>query len=187
MKNTWFTSDPHFAHTNILKHMPLRAEVFGDLRTMENAFIGVINEMVSPDDTLVIAGDFCWKASKVGHFRQRIKAREIMFAWGNHDARSVENHVSKFRQMLFQKFNGIWFHIQHYPLVSWRKMQHGGIGCYGHSHGMFEEQLDEWMPYRNAMDIGIDNAYRLTGVYRPFHIDEVIERCSNPPERIDHP
>jgi hypothetical protein len=26
----------------------------------------------------------------------------------------------------------------------------------------------------------------LTGLYRPFHIDEIIERCSNKPERIDH-
>lgn len=187
MSDIWFTSDPHFAHPNILKHMPLRGEAFEDITDMEDCFIDTINSLVKRDDTLVVAGDFCWKAGRVGHFRQRLNVRELMMAWGNHDARSLENHVSKFRQMLFQKFNGLWFHIQHYPLVSWRKMQHGGIGCYGHSHGMFEEQLDEWMPRRNAMDIGIDNALQLTGSFRPFHIDEVIERCSNPPERIDHP
>jgi calcineurin-like phosphoesterase family protein len=187
MKDVWFTSDLHLAHANILKHMPLREEVFGDLRTMEDCFIDTINGLVKKDDTLVMAGDFCWKASMVGHFRQRLNVREIMFAWGNHDARSVEKHVSKFQQMLFQKFNGIWFHIQHYPCLSWRKMQRGGIHCYGHSHGMFEDQLDAWMPFRNSMDVGIDNAYQLTSTYRPFHIDEVVARCSNPSERIDHP
>lgn len=187
MSEVFFTSDLHFAHANILKHMPARQEVFGDIRTMEDAFIDTINEMVKPGDTLVCAGDFCWKASKVGHFRQRMKVRELMMAWGNHDARPLENHVSKFRQMLFQKFNGRWFHICHYPMVSFRKMQRGGIHCYGHCHSLAEDQLDEWMPHRNSIDVGIDNAYRLTGEFRPFHIDEVIERCSNPPERIDHP
>ena len=187
MRDIWFTSDLHLAHGNILKHMPLRAEVFEDIQHMEDCFIDTINRMVKPEDLLIIGGDFCWKAGRAGHFRQRLNVREIMMAWGNHDAKSLENHVSKFRQMLFQKLNGVWAHIQHYPCLSWRKMQRGGIHLYGHSHGMFEETLDEWMPYRNAMDIGIDNALQLTGQFRPFHFDEIIARCSNPPERIDHP
>jgi hypothetical protein len=52
---------------------------------------------------------------------------------------------------------------------------------------MFEEQLDELWPYRNSMDIGIDAALQLTGTFRPFHIDEVIARCSNDSGRVDHP
>jgi hypothetical protein len=66
-------------------------------------------------------------------------------------------------------------------------MQRGGIHCYGHSHGEFEEKLDDLWPYRNAMDIGIDNAFDLTGEFRPFHYEEIIERCSYPATRIDHP
>lgn len=186
MSETWFTADPHFDNGSILEHMPLRKEVFGDLRTMENSFIDVMNEIMSPRDRLIIAGDFCWRASKVGHFRQRLKVREILFTRGNHDAPSARKHFSQFEWMLFPKINGKHFHIQHFPCLSWRKMQRGGIHVYGHSHGLFEEQLDELWPFRNSIDVGVDNAYRLTGLYRPFHIDEIIERCSNKPERIDH-
>jgi len=184
MPDIWFTADTHFAHPNILKHMPLRE--FEDIVDMEDCFINTINDLVKPKDTLVVAGDFCWKAGQVGHFRQRLNVREIHVAMGNHDAASLKNHVSMCRDMLFEKFNGRWFHIVHYPLLSWRKMNHMGICCYGHSHGLAEEMLDELWPYRNSMDIGIDAALQLTGQFRPFHIDEVVARCSNDSERIDH-
>ena len=135
--------------------------------------------MVKPSDLLIVAGDFCRKAGRAGHFRQRLNVKEIHVAMGNHDAASLKNHVSVCRNMLFERFNDRWFHIQHYACLSWRKQHHGGIHCYAHSHGMFEEQLDELWPYRNAMDVGVDNALQLTGSFRPFHIDEIIERCSN--------
>jgi calcineurin-like phosphoesterase family protein len=167
--------------------MPRREGMFVDIMDMEDCFIDAINDLVMPKDLLIIAGDFCWKAGRVGHFRQRLNVKEIHVAMGNHDAASLKNHVSVCKNMLFEKFSEKHFHITHYPLLSWRKMQHGGISCYGHSHGMFEEQLDELWPYRNSMDVGIDNALQLTGQFRPFHVEEVIERCSNPPERIDHP
>ena len=186
MSNTWFTSDLHFDHAKILEHMPLRGEAFEDIHDMEDCLIDTINSLVKPKDRLIIAGDFCWRAGKVGHFRSRLNVREILVARGNHDAPSIKKHVSQCRDMLFVKIDGKHFHIQHYPLVSWRKMQYGGIGCYGHSHGMFEEQLDDIWPYRNAMDIGVDNALELTGEFRPFHYEEIIARCSYPPVRIDH-
>jgi hypothetical protein len=36
-----------------------------------------------------------------------------------------------------------------------------------------EEQLDQWFPGRKAMDVGVDNIYRLTGEWRPISLDEV--------------
>lgn len=184
MKETWITADLHLAHKNILEHMPLRE--FEDIVDMEDCFIDTINSLVRPGDLLIIAGDFCWKAGKYGHFRQRLNVREIHIAAGNHDTASLKDHVSIMRRMLFSKMQKRWFHIQHYPCLSWKKMQKGGIHCYAHSHGMFEEQLDTLWPYRNSMDIGIDNALQLMGQFRPFHIDEVIARCSNDSGRIDH-
>jgi hypothetical protein len=39
-----------------------------------------------------------------------------------------------------------------------------------------EEQLDQWFPGRKAMDVGVDNIYRLTGEWRPISLDEILER-----------
>ena len=138
MRDIWFTADTHFSHPNILQHMPLRGEAFETIIDMETCFIDTINSMVKPEDLLIIAGDFSWKAGRAGHFRQRLNVKEIHVAMGNHDAASLKNHVSVCRNMLFERFNGLWFHICHYPLLSWRKQNHGGILCYGHSHGMYE-------------------------------------------------
>lgn len=186
MNEIYFTADLHLAHANILKHMPERGRQFETIEHMENCFIDTTNSMVKPNDTLVIAGDFCWKATRVGHFRQRLNVKTIRFVYGNHDARSAGKHFSTADDMLFLKVMDKHFHVAHYPLVSWCKMRHGGMSCYGHAHSLAEEMLDSIWPYRNSIDIGIDNAYRLFGTFRPFHIDEVIERCSNAPERIDH-
>ena len=76
MRDIWFTADTHFSHPNILKHMPLRE--FENITDMENQFIDTINEMVKPSDVLVIAGDFSWKAGRVGHFRGRLHVKEIL-------------------------------------------------------------------------------------------------------------
>lgn len=186
MCEIWMTADTHLDHANILEHMPLRGEAFRNIHHMEDAFINTINELVKPKDLLIIAGDFCWRAGKCGHFRQRLNVREIYVARGNHDAASLAKHVSRMEHMLFLKLAGNHFHIQHYPCLSWGKMQHGGIHCYGHSHSLLEETLDELWPFRNSMDVGIDAALQLTGQFRPFHIDEVIARCSNDSGRIDH-
>ena len=186
MRNIWFTADLHFDHDNILKHMPLRGMMFEDIHAMEDSFIDTTNDLVKPSDLLIIAGDFCWRAGKCGHFRQRLNVREIYVTRGNHDAASLGKHVSRMEHMLFLKLAGKHFHVQHYPCLSWGKMQHGGIHCYGHSHGMFEETLDRLWPHRNSMDVGIDNARQLYGTYRPFHIEDIITRCNNEPKRIDH-
>jgi len=179
MSDTWITADLHFNHANILKHMPIRGAKFGDIRNMEDCFIDTINNFVLPNDRLIIAGDFCWKAGRAGYFRQRLNVKKILVALGNHDSPSFAKHVSQCELMLFPKINGKHFHITHYPLLSWRKMNHSGIHCYGHTHSLMEDQLDTLWPYRNSIDVGVDNAHRITGYFRPFHIDEIIRYCSN--------
>ncbi len=67
------------------------------------------------------------------------------------------------------------------------KSHHGAIHLYGHSHSSAEEGLDKKFPGRRSMDVGIDNAYRLLGEYRPFSWDEIKHRLlSKQGEVIDH-
>jgi hypothetical protein len=44
---------------------------------------------------------------------------------------------------------------------------------YGHAHGSAEEWMDFYMPGRLSMDVGVDNAYRVLGEYRPFSFPEI--------------
>jgi hypothetical protein len=44
---------------------------------------------------------------------------------------------------------------------------------YGHSHASAEERLDKAFPFRMSFDIGIDNAAKLLGEYRPFSFEDI--------------
>jgi calcineurin-like phosphoesterase family protein len=166
----FFTSDLHLGHTNILKHQPSRAVAFGDIDTMDYVLIDRINQTVGRDDILWILGDFAWKASKYGHYRQRIIARQIHIVTGNHDTHSLRNYVSSMNDMVYRRFDGIKVHMTHYPMLSWRGRNHGSIHLYAHCHATVEGRVRG-----RSMDVGVDNARRLLGEWRPFAFTEILE------------
>jgi len=174
----WFVADWHFGDTGILAHQPERKEEFGGIDEMDDWLITEANHVVKRSDELFFLGDFCWKASRAGHYRQRLKVRRFHVCFGNHDAASLVNHTSMSGLMLFRKFQGNHFHLSHYPIFSWNRMYSGGYHLYGHGHGKYEKQLDLMCSIRRAMDVGVDNIHRLTGAWRPISLDEVLERLN---------
>jgi calcineurin-like phosphoesterase family protein len=174
MPNVWFTADSHLGHEAILRHMPERGKVFASIEEMDAHVVDETNRVVGKNDILIHAGDFAWRAGRVGHYRHRLNVRQIHVARGNHDAASLVKHVSTMELILFKKFDGHDFHIEHRPCLSWNKKQRGGFHVYGHSHGLFEDTLNTLWPGRRAIDVGIDHAFRLTGEWRPLSLDEVL-------------
>lgn len=70
----------------------------------------------------------------------------------------------------------------HYSMRVWNGSHKGFIHLYGHSHSSLEHA-----PWGKSMDVGVDNAYRLFGEYRPFSLKEVVEMMSKREiEFIDH-
>ncbi len=176
----WFSADWHLGHAGIRTHQPVRGIKFADVADMDTQMIDQINSVCRRNDTLFFLGDFCWQASRAGHYRQRLNVRNFRVCQGNHDAASLRNHASTFDHMLFCRLCNRWgtaykFHMCHYPLMSWQGLHYGSIHLYGHSHGRYESVLDELHPGRRAMDIGIDVAYEKFGMWRPFNIDEVVD------------
>ncbi len=176
--NYW-TSDLHLGHQGILQHAPIRAARFANVDEMDEYLIHRINQFVQPKDTLWILGDFAWKASKYGHYRQRIKCREINVVRGNHDSSSLRNHVSSLRDMVVRNFNAVRFQMCHYPMHSWSGKEYGSIHLYGHCHGSIETRMDDLYPGRKSMDVGVDAIYRLYEDWIPISLDQIMEKlCS---------
>jgi len=169
----YFTADTHFGHVGILKHQPHRR--FATIEDMDAHLIDSINRVVGRNE-LWILGDFAW--NKCGHYRMRIKAKQVHIVTGNHDKPSLRKCVSSMRDMVYRKFDGQKFHLTHYPMIAWRTREHGSIHLYGHCHGAMEKKLNALYPGRRAMDVGIDNSYFLTGEFRPFSLDEILERLT---------
>lgn len=58
---------------------------------------------------------------------------------------------------------------------------------YGHSHSTAEEWLNQMMPNRRSIDVGVDNAYKLLGEYKPFSYEEIVNiMASKKGHSIDH-
>jgi len=178
----WFSADWHFGHLGILVHQSPRLNAFGCLEEMDAQLIAQINSVVRSDDELFFLGDFAWRASRYGHYRQRLKVRKLHVVRGNHDSSSLRKHCSTFNDVLHKKFpcdgfeHSIKIHMCHYPMLSWAGLHRGSLHLYGHSHGGYEEKLDQIFPGRKSMDVGVDNIFRLTGAWRPISLAEVIQR-----------
>jgi len=63
----------------------------------------------------------------------------------------------------------------HYPLRSWNRRNYGALQLHGHCHG-------DLAPLTNQLDVGVDNAFKLLGEYRPFTENEVLECVNAAPE-----
>jgi len=154
---------------------------------MNDYLFDEINKLVGEDDELYHVGDFCFGAKydyykTVKRFRDRINCRRVHQIFGNHDF--YDDMPSIFEtngHRAFTTYNNQFFVFDHYCGAIWNKHHHKAILCYAHSHSTAERWADKIMPGRRSMDIGVDNAAKLLGAYRPFALEEVIDILKDRP------
>ena len=214
--NVWFTSDTHFGHANILKYSDrpflsprdseARAANGGtwdrsphrisseSVRQMDDSLIDHINAHVQRNDVLWHLGDFVFArdGDRVGIARSlldRINCRNVYFVWGNHDKRS-DAFAQLFKaavDLTKIRVGDQRLMLCHYAMAVWEGSHHGAWHLYGHSHGSAEKFLDDSLPGRRSLDVGVDNANRVLGAYRPFSFEEVAKLLRDRPgSKIDH-
>jgi calcineurin-like phosphoesterase family protein len=152
---------------------------------MNDALIKNINDLVPEDGILIHLGDFSTVPqdktkleayhNRCAAWRSRINCRKVHIIWGNHDEPSALRHIFQWSgtsARLVANPHIIIFH--HYAQLVWDWSHRSAWHCYGHSHGELEQYLDKMMPGRRSMDVGVDNAARLLGEYRPFRLEEIV-------------
>lgn len=154
-----------------------------------------INRVVQPSDRLWIIGDFAYpkrdanpqEVCKVYRFyRDRFNCRSVILIWGNHDPK-VDSRARELIKTVFSqtydkltvRVEGQKIHMNHEPMAIWDGRHHGVWHLYGHTHSNGEPWLEQVMPGRFAMDVGVDNAYKLLGAYRPFSFQEIADIMRN--------
>ncbi len=86
----YFTSDTHFAHTNIIEYCK---RPFPDVETMNRTMVERWNARVQPDDTVYHLGDFAFgPVANIGKFLSLLNGK-IFLITGNHD-RSVKKMLT---------------------------------------------------------------------------------------------
>lgn len=169
---------------------------------MNNTLIDNINKCVADDDTLWHLGDFAFapRNKYVQHcaaYRGRIRCQNVNIVWGNHDEATC-NEPSDQDYHIVHLFNKARHHVMiraakqklflsHYAGAVWNKSHKGVIHLYGHSHTTAETGLDKHFPGRRSLDVGVDNAFKLLGEYRPFSLEEILELVGKKPGHVlDH-
>ena len=178
---------------------------FDTVEQMNAAIINGINNIVKEDDELYDLGDHSFGGiQNIWECRKQINCKNIHLVYGNHDHHIESNKQYELPtdqdlelfynlellkkdypikrlinlQDLFSscqyykelKLDGRMFILAHYAHRVWNHSHKGTIHLYGHSHGTLED-----IPWGKSMDVGIDNAFKLLGKYRPFSITEIID------------
>jgi len=188
MKNTYFISDPHFGHKNIIKYAN---RPFTSVDEMDETIIKNWNGMIGKTDEVYILGDVSLTNSeRTKEILNRLNGRLYLIK-GNHEKSVMSSKENRDRfewikdyYELKYEYNGKRNMIVmcHYAMRVWNKSHHGAYHLYGHSHDSLE--YEQW---GKSMDVGIDSAARIFGEYRPFTFDEIDGILSKRiPKEIDH-
>lgn len=173
----FFTSDLHLDHGNIagptISRWNSGYRDFLSLEEMNTTIIDNINNTVGEHDVLYFLGDFCFKNHSLTPFwRKKIHCKNVHWIAGNHD-KKIDLYKDYFSstsdtRTIYVENQSIF--LSHYAHRVWDKSHHGRWHLYGHSHSSLEHI--EW---GKSIDVGIDNAYRLFGKYKPFSFEELKE------------
>ncbi len=152
---TFFCSDPHAFHGNIMKYCrrlafmtPADREALlaveatgGDLRSlriseesvdrMNRGLAANINARVGPSDLLWCLGDWVFGGRDyLRHarwFRDQIRCRTIFFIWGNHDDRRIRDLFTATYDQAEIQVEGVKITLNHYPMLTWNGQHHGCV------------------------------------------------------------
>lgn len=172
----FFTSDPHFRHQAVITKMNRGEGRFASIEDHDAHLIDQINKLVKRGDELYMLGDYAWADHSA--IRMQINCRHIKICLGNHDKfgklRGIFGEAPHVRELKSFGDRGQTCFMSHYPHAYWSRSHYGSYHLYGHMHMKREADLDKMMPERKSMDVGVDNAFRLLGEFRPFSEGEVL-------------
>ena len=159
---TWFTSDHHFGHKNIIGYCD---RPFDSVEEMNEALVENWNRLVQSIDTVVYLGDFSLKSAIMEQFAPRLNGRKILVA-GNHNSCHPSNHSGHWKNVaLYRKyFDEVvdeyeWqeFLLHHMPYYDdedhrfpeYRPFNNGKILLHGHVH-------QRWITNGPQINVGVD-------------------------------
>ena len=200
LERVFITSDHHFGHANIINYAN---RPFVNLQEMDENLIAAWNSVVKPDDWVYHLGDFTLgDIADARKYLLRLNGIiNILFNPWHHDKRWLSNrHVGiqddlaiGVQNDLTSKYYPITLVMPveileiskltvdgrakpvvlcHYPFASWDRSHYQSWHLFGHCH-------NQYRPSGLSMDAGVDAAYKVLGVYRPFSLAEIANILSH--------
>lgn len=146
MGKTFFISDLHFGHKNILS---FDNRPFSSIEEHDEFLINSWNNKVGIDDDVWILGDISWYNSTktIEIFNQLNGIKHL--CKGNHDSKLLKNRqvqnlfveICDYKEIQIE--NSVGIVICHYPIPCYNNHFYGWYHLYGHVHSSFEWNMME--------------------------------------------
>lgn len=143
---TWFTSDTHFSHRNIINFRkndkPLRD--YPDYESMNENMIEIWNSRVQPEDTVYHLGDVAFALNELDSLKNvyRLNGKKIL-VMGNHDY-SAANYIDAFDKVAgsieLNFGSGARSILTHIPVHTSQVEHRFKFNIHGHLHA---DQIDD--------------------------------------------
>ena len=161
-EHTFFTSDTHFNHANIIKFCN---RPFKDVEQMNETMIANWNRVVGMDNTVFHLGDFCLGgAAEWTKVLDRLNGR-IFLIMGNHDLKNLrQGFIGRFEHVAMQMHIMVGkqrIYLCHYPFLCFEGGYKNVWQLFGHVHsrksnmGIDAGRLQHLFP--TQYDVGVDN------------------------------
>jgi calcineurin-like phosphoesterase family protein len=174
---TYFTSDLHFGHENVIRHCN---RPFASASEMDEALIQNWNETVTPKDEIYILGDLTMRPAKEAHgYLSRLSGRKYLIR-GNHDRflkqfAPYESDFAWIKDYHVLVVNGRRIVLFHFPVLEWDQSHRGAIHLYGHVHNSKVSGQRLAVLGDRAFNVGVD-----VNGFRPVSLDEILQRAEKP-------
>jgi len=171
MGKTWFTSDTHFFHSNIIKYC---GRPYNNFDEMNNSIIKKWNERIKPEDTVYFLGDFNFKSGSGRGEGEPIKVQEIIrklnghiiFIKGNHDGDS--NGIKSPIKAMVIELGGMEIFCTHDPADSNNAFK---LNLCGHVHEKWKSRIDVKHGMRTVIiNCGVD-----VWDFYPVSLEEILD------------
>lgn len=171
MINTWFISDTHFAHRNILEYEK-DSRPFNSIEEMNEALICNWNKTVNATDIVYHVGDFAFGRKNI-EFAKFLNGKKRLIL-GNHDVYGIEQYAPFFERIYgaFSWKRCILTHISVHPDNLGSRYW---LNVHGHLHSRtIKDHLGlpaQWVDDPNYFNVSCERN-NLT----PIHADVILER-----------
>ena len=149
MGKTFFISDLHFGHTNVLK---FDNRPYFTIEDHDANLIERWNHAVCNDDVVYILGDVSWHdAGKTIEILNSLNGSKHLIV-GNHDKQLLKNKkfrdcfldISDYKEIDLNAGRGNYnIVLCHYPIPCFNRHYYGAYHLYGHVHNSFEWNMME--------------------------------------------
>lgn len=147
---TWFISDTHFGHANIIKYCN---RPFNNVDEMNKTLTDNWNSVVKPDDLVYHLGDFSFY--EVETYRKMLNGKIILIR-GNHDRKIDDKNFDEVHDSLEINIDTFKCLLTHKPQIT-----DFDFNINGHVH-------DKWIMKNNNVNVGVDQ-----WEFKPISLDKL--------------